>query len=537
MFLYFTAIESRGTKSECEMTSAVTSPESGADDMSPVPDETKPRSLSLPLDAEPEIPEGAVWKQKMELESRLGASSTSAYKEPSPPLESKSGVSKKPLDSLSETKIKPSGYRKDASPVPSRRDILEEDEQPCGSAVTQVSLTSKATINISTAKQGNTGVSDIKGAGSSEGKGVVESTETTTTTGEDTTTEAESKVLAYPTEDIPWSVGTVRQQKEAIEKVNASSTDSSRSSSKSPTWSGGESGSLGPETGNLRRTSSCKTPSSSGSPEGEVCTVGRSASLKESSHGRTELKVSLSQPAGAPVHVAHKELKLSKSSTAQGQPSKPTASKIPAPLEAELEKWSSKKEVLIVEAPKTETKKSEDSESAEKLLKSNIKPVEEKTVRDLVGIFDQTKKSPSDDPSEADLPGEPQPICRSKSVSSRPGSEPQEKTKLDRKVSLPVSVSKGANSQGSSLSPSDASSALDKTLSRSPDAKSGSSPGQRSNRIPINLQREPDPEDVPRKSRKLHGKSHPLSKLTAREGSGPGSEKTGRSPNPVYNTM
>ena len=50
-------------------------------------------------------------------------------------------------------------------------------------------------------------------------------------------------------------------------------------------------------------------------------------------------------------------------------------------------------------------------------------------------------------------------------------------------------------------------------------------------RIPINTQREPDPSQVPRKTRKLHGKSHPLSRLSG------DASQLGRSVNPFYNTM
>ena len=50
-------------------------------------------------------------------------------------------------------------------------------------------------------------------------------------------------------------------------------------------------------------------------------------------------------------------------------------------------------------------------------------------------------------------------------------------------------------------------------------------------RIPINTQREPDPSQVPRKTRKLQGKSHPLSRLSG------DASQLGRSVNPFYNTM
>ncbi len=52
------------------------------------------------------------------------------------------------------------------------------------------------------------------------------------------------------------------------------------------------------------------------------------------------------------------------------------------------------------------------------------------------------------------------------------------------------------------------------------------------NRVAFNPQREPDPSQVPRKSRKQQGKTHPLSKLTQE-----GSASPGRTPNPFYNTM
>ena len=50
-------------------------------------------------------------------------------------------------------------------------------------------------------------------------------------------------------------------------------------------------------------------------------------------------------------------------------------------------------------------------------------------------------------------------------------------------------------------------------------------------RIPMSSHREPDPSQVPRKTRKLQGKSHPLSKLSGE------TSQLGRSVNSFYNTM
>jgi len=52
------------------------------------------------------------------------------------------------------------------------------------------------------------------------------------------------------------------------------------------------------------------------------------------------------------------------------------------------------------------------------------------------------------------------------------------------------------------------------------------------NRVPISPEREPDPSQLPYRVRKLHGKTHPLTRLA-----GEVLPAKGRTNNPVYNTM
>lgn len=518
-----------------------------------------------------DIPSGAVLKQKKELESKLGSSAVATTSKETP----QAGPSKPTVEQRDETsKVSQSTEEQSQSSQKTGQSQLRvqvtskpsnSDREPSPLPASEprsldVQIQSKLKVDI-----GKTCSSAEEGYGKSP----------------DVQDDSARVISAYPEEDIPWSVGTVRQQKEALEKVAMEKTSSQN---KSPSGDDGpKSGSQNQndrsadvfQYGNLRRSSSCKTTSGNTETQDSVSsTVSRSASLKESAHGRTELKVSLSTPTNVPVHKSQKDIIISKNSSQdQGRAEKP----ISPTLEAELKKFSTTKEVLILEASKKnvpETPKEcspgcSTVDLASKIASdttatSTMKPMEEKKFWDLVDMFEKPKDPPegskSQDKKSTSPPevrkqgststslgaGGPEkvevPIQRSKSVSCRPTSELSAKVQVDRKTSLPpdACVPSVIDYSTKKTSPSESKDSETKAPTPQSSTTGGASAASIGtvNLIPLGV-REPDPEEAPRKSRKLHGKSHPLAKLTG--GQGPsdkfGQERSGRSNNPMYNTM
>ena len=462
---------------------------------------------------------------------------------------------------------------------------------------------------------------------------------------------------AYKEEAITWSVGTVKQHKEAIEGKTRGSTSSSEAVSpqmpvrtivspttsesppkgtaesfnekssgtkddyssgvtkkhlvtsgdelQNPKMSGGESQkqpASGGETQKRRLIIIEKNPSdrvssptsvTQGSPSTAEISLGRSSSFKD--------KVPVHRPVkhAAPAQQL-KSAPATKSPEDQGNGAQKVGHSTISPFMTATpygqrpQSLASPPKHRPVAAPQTLTKEDTQSKSStrtddtsdipisrevvpEKVLEPNDIEV---NVHDLVGIFEPP---PTDSPTESvhKLPGDnslspPRPVTVATSTSprlqhhtgspkpetaagersssllhntskasqkSRPYSEEvrspeSQRTSvhltLERQQSLPIKNVSGVSDtkvRSISDSPQPAVQPCRRTMSDNRGTTVSDNKGTTNAQVHLVTTREPDHSQVPRRSRKLHGKTHPLARLSGEESS------AGRTPNPLYNTM